>query len=119
MNLIIKSTNYTLTEEARDRIEKKLGAVERLLGDEPEVLLETEVEAMSSGQIDGARYRAEANLNIGGQLYRATARSSTLDGAIEKVRHELEGELRASHGKTRKLMKRGGSFFKDMLRGWR
>lgn len=119
MNLVIKSTNYKLTDETRDRIEKKLGSVERLLGEGTEALLESEVEAMPEGQLDGARYRAEANLRIQGRLYRATARSASLEGAVEKVRHELEGELRSSHGKTRKLIKRGGAFFKDMLRGWR
>ncbi len=118
MNITFKSTSYDFTEEVRALIERKMEHVRRFVQDDVEAHLELEVEGLPGGQTDGARYRVEANLRVEGKFYRATMRSDSLEGAIEKVRHELEQELRKSQGRAHRMLKKGGARIKRMLRGF-
>lgn len=120
MNIIIKSSKHVLTDASQELIEKKLRLLERFVPDHAgdSVLLEAEAILMPEAQQDGAKYQVDVNCEVQGKLYRATARSETLESAVEEVRHELEQELRRSHGKTRRLLKRGGAAIKRALRGW-
>ncbi len=119
MNITIKATNCTLTENSRELIERKFGLLERFVRDDQSAQLALEVEEMTVAEKDGSRYRVEANLMTKGALYRAEARSGTLETAAEKVRHELEGEVTRAHGRARRLFRRGGAVVKNVLRGWR
>lgn len=119
MHISIKTTNHVLAESSRELLNKKFGRLERLLRGEEVARLAVEVEEMPLTEKDGVRFRVEANLQSNGALYRAEARSGKLEAAIEKVRHELEAELRRVHGRTRRLLRRGGTILKDALRGWR
>lgn len=119
MNITIKATNCVLTENSRELVERKFGLLERFIRNDQSAQLALEVEEMTETEKDGSRYRVEANLMIKGALYRAEARSGTLEAATEKVRHELEGEVMRAHGRARRLLKRGGAIVKNVLRGWR
>lgn len=118
MNITIKGTQYALSVENKTFIEKKLGGIARFVREE-QALLEVEVEQMPITEKDGTRFRAEANLAVNGKLYRAEARSASFESAVEKVKHELEQEVRRAKGKDRGLMKRGGQKVKELLRMWR
>lgn len=117
MNVIIKATNHELTEPTRDLIENKFGVFDRWFrrqGDE--VVLQCEVEQSVAVERAGARYRAEGNLNVNGEQYRAEAMSGTLEGAVDAVRDELIRELSKERGKKQSLLKRGRTAIKNMLR---
>ncbi len=118
MNITIKTTPQDLIFSARDLIEGKLSSLDKLLERTTgPVSLSCEVEESIAVERSGARYRAEGNLSVNGQLFRAEATSNTLEGAVDQVRDELTREVQSAHGKRRSLLKRGGAALKRMLRG--
>lgn len=118
MNITFKSTAYELTAEARAAIERKMEHLKRFVRDGEVAHLELEIEGLPGSQTDGAHYRVEANLLVEGKFYRATLRSDSLESATEKVRHEMEQELRKSHGRAHRMLKKGGAKIKEILRGF-
>jgi len=117
MNITIKATRYELTPLTEALIEKKLATVSRLLGDESErALLEIEVEKAPPEGRSSEPVRLEARLTIEGDVFYAEATKPNPESAADKVRSELEAEIRRSRGRTRKLWRRGGAALKRMLR---
>lgn len=114
MNITIKSTHRDLTLLERELIEGKFSALQKMVGEA--ALLSCEVEESIAVERAGAKYRAEGNLSVDGKLYRAEATSSTLEGAVDRVRDDLAREVRRARGKERGLLKRGGAALKRMLR---
>lgn len=119
MQITFKATRYELTPEARQFAEKKFAKLERYENDGSPALLEIEFEEMAETEKDGANYRAEANLTVNGELFRAEARADTLENAVDKVRRDVEKELRRARRKDKNLVKRGGSILKRMMRSGR
>ncbi len=117
MNITIKATKYTLRPETEALIEEKLAAPLRLLGDEKEnALLEIDVEEAPPEGRSSEPCKLVARLIVGGDVFHAEAVKPTPESAADRVRSELEAEIRRSRGRTRKLWKRGSSAIKNMLR---
>jgi ribosome-associated translation inhibitor RaiA len=117
MNLIIKATNYTLTDEMRDLIHKKFDSVARLLPNKGgSDVLDLEVATVHQTHKGEGVYRAEASLDAEGKLFRAEAEAATMEGALELTRTELMREVQASHGRARRLMRRAGVSMKSLFR---
>jgi hypothetical protein len=117
MNIAIKSTKYAFTPEEEILIEKKLVAPLRLLGDASETaLLEIDIEQAPPEGRSSEPYRLVARLVVDGQVFHAEAVKPSPESAADRVRRELEAEIRHSRGRTRKLFKRGSSALKKMLR---
>lgn len=116
MNITIKGNGYTVSASSRALIEEKFGALQKFTNDDESALLECEIEESASVERAGAKYRAEGNLKLQGELFRAEALGETLEEAVDKVRDELVREVRRSKGKARRLLKRGGAALKNMLR---
>lgn len=117
MNITVKSTHQDLTLSMRELVEEKLSALEKLVGGPATpATLSCEIEQSLSVERAGAKYRAEGNLSVDGRLFRAEAKSGTLEGAVDQVRDDLMRELRHARGKERELLKRGGAALKRMLR---
>ena len=114
MNISIKATGHTLTDETRDLVDAKFAKLGKLAG--VETLLSCEIEESLANVRAGAHYRAEGNLSVGGQLYRAEATHETLEGAIDRVREDRVREVRPSRSRTRRLARRGGALVKGWLR---
>lgn len=114
MNITIKSTHKDLTLSVRELIEEKLSTLEKMVNDS--ATLSCEIEESIAVERSGAKFRAEGNLSVDGKLYRAEATSTTLEGAVDRVRDDLARELRRARGKERGLLKRGGAMLKRMLR---
>ncbi len=114
MDISIKATGHTLTQEARDLVDAKFAKLGKLCGDTAK--LSCEIEESIAAVRAGARYRAEGNLNVEGKLYRAEASHETLEGAVDRVRNELVREVRTSKSRTRRLARRGGALVKGWLR---
>ena len=114
MNISIKATGHTLTDETRDLIDTKFVKLAKLAGEEAGLAFEIE-ESVAVVRA-GARYRAEGNLTVDGRLYRAEATGATLESAIDRARDELVREVRQSKSRTRRLAKRGGAMIKRALR---
>ena len=117
MNITIKATKYQLRPETEALIEKKLTAPFRLLGEEAErALIEIDVEEAPPEGRSSEPCRLVARLTVGGNVYHAEAVKPTPESAADRVRSELESEIRKSRGRARKLWKRGGAALKRMLR---
>ncbi|HQT82995.1 MAG: hypothetical protein B7W98_00125 [Parcubacteria group bacterium 20-58-5] len=117
MNITIKATKYHLSPETEALVEEKLAAPLRLLGDEKEnALLEIEVEEAPPEGRSSEPCRLVARLVINDTVFHAEAVKPTPESAADRVRSQLEAEIRRSRGRTRRLWKRGSSAIKNMLR---
>lgn len=117
MNITIKATKYHLTPETEALIEKKLAAPLRFLGDESDgALLEIEIEQAPPEGRSPTPCRLVARLTVNGRVFHAEAVKPTPESAADKVRSELEAEIRRSRGRARRLIKQGGAAIKRMLR---
>jgi len=118
MKITIRSAKYNLTNENELILEEKLVAPLRLIGgeDDETALLEIDIEQAPPEGRSSEPCRLVANLSVGGQVFHAEAVKPSPESAADRVRSELEAEIRHSRGRTRKLFKRGGVAIKRMLR---
>ena len=117
MNITIRATKYRLTPETEALIEEKLAAPLRLLGDKADrALLEIDVEQAPPEGRSSEPTRIVARLIVDGEVFHAEAVKPSPESAADRVRAELEAEIRKSRGRTRRLLRRGGAAFKRMLR---
>lgn len=117
MNITISATKYQLRPETEVLIEKKISAPLRLLGSEGDgALLEIEVEETPAEGRSSEPCRIIARLSVGGKVFHAEAVKPTPESAADKIRSELEAEIRRSRGRSRRLFERGSSAIKQMLR---
>lgn len=113
----VKTTRFTMTDEVEKYLDKKIESLESFFekGD-PAVLWEVELEKVTKGQQTGKIFRAEFNLKIKGELYRAEALGENMMVALDKAKDELKQELRKRHSKKKDSVKRGGQKVKKFLR---
>lgn len=117
MNITINATKFQLSPEAEELVRERLAAALKLLGGESgTALLEIEVEEAPAEGRSSTPCRLIARLTAGGRVYHAEAVKPTPESAADRVRAELEAEIRRTRGRTRALVKRGGAALKRMLR---
>ena len=117
MNITIKATKYRLTPETEAILEEKLAAPLRLLGEKGDTaLLEIEIEEAPPEGRSSEPCRLVARLTVDGNVFHAEAVKPSPESAADRVRSELEAEIRRSRGRTRRLLRRGGAALKRMLR---
>lgn len=115
-NIAVKVTNIELTRGLSSLIDQKFAHLERLLPQrETDLQCRVELEKLTEHHT-GRIYRVEANLHVGGKLFRAEATEEQIEKAVDEVRDELKRELERAHGKRKSLLRRGGQALKDMLR---
>jgi ribosome-associated translation inhibitor RaiA len=116
MNIIFKSSKQILTPETEALVEEKLAAPLRLLGEKGEsALLEIEIEQAPAEGRSSEPFRLSARLAVDGKVFHAEAVKPSPESAADRVRSELESEIRKERGRTKKLFKRGGAAIKRML----
>lgn len=117
MNITIKATRYNLTPETEAMLREKLSAPLRLLGDRADAaLLEAEIEEAPPEGRSSEPCRLVARIIVDGEVYRAEVVKPTPATAADRVRGDLEAEIRRSRGRARKLFRRGGAAIKNFLR---
>jgi hypothetical protein len=117
MQITINATKYRLDPETEAIVEEKLVAPLRLLGKESDRgLLEIEVEEAPPHGRSSEPYHLIARLKVDGQVYYAEATKPSPESAADKVRSELEAEIRKTRGRAHRLLRRGGIALKNMLR---
>ncbi len=117
MNITIKATKYTLSPEAEASLKERLSAAARLLGDDADrALLEIEIESAPPEGRSSEPCRLAARISVNDDVFYAVAVKPNPETAADRVRGELEAEIRRSRGRARKLFKRGGAALKKMLR---
>jgi ribosome-associated translation inhibitor RaiA len=117
MNITIRATKYQLRPETEAIIEKKLAAPLRLLGEEGDgALLDIEIQEAPPEGRSSEPFRLVARLTVEGKVFHAEAVKPSPESAADRVRSELEAEIRRSRGRARRLWKRGEAAIKRMLR---
>jgi len=117
MNITIKATKYNLNPETEALIEEKLAAPLRLLGNESDrALLEIEIEEAPAEGRSAEPTRLVARLSVNDKVFHAEAVKPTAESAADKVRSQLEAEIRHSRGRAHTFFKRGGATIKRILR---
>jgi ribosome-associated translation inhibitor RaiA len=117
MNITIKATKYVLDPATEAMLEEKLAAPLRLFGEDSErAMLEIEIEDAPPEGRSSEPCHLVARLIIDGHVFHAEAVKPSPESAADKVRSELEAEIRKSRGRARKLWKRGHTAIKEMLR---
>lgn len=118
MQITMRTAKYNLTPADEALIEEKLVAPLRLVGekDDDETMLEIDVERAPAEGRSATPCRLVANLTVGGKVFHAEAVKPSPESAADRVRSELEAEIRRSRGRARQLFKRGGAAVKRILR---
>lgn len=95
MRLTIKGTKYELSDEVKRYIEERIGGLEKFLPkiDPSSVLCRVEVSMTTKHHRKGDIFRAEINLDILGDVWRAEAMSDDIYAAIDEARDELKREM--------------------------
>ncbi|MDD2657432.1 MAG: hypothetical protein PHD04_02080, partial [Candidatus Pacebacteria bacterium] len=89
----------------------------RLLGEKGDTaLLEVEVEEAPPQGRSSEPFKLVARLIVEGKVFHASAVKPSPESAADKVRSELEAEIRRTRGRARRFFKRGHSAIKEMLR---
>ena len=126
MEIIINTKHVEVSEHAKEYIEKKLFSSLRFI---PEMLQKEEEDREEGGekadriilQVDlekvktkeGA-FRAEVQVTLPGRkLIRVEDTAETLKESIDKVRHQLEREIKEYQEKRRDLARKGGQKAKE------
>lgn len=117
MNITIRATRYHLTPETEAILKEKLSAPLRLLGDKADAaLLEIEIEEAPPEGRSSQPCRLVGRVIVDNEVYRAEVVKPTPAIAADRLRGDLEAEIRRSRGRARKLFKRGGAALKNLLR---
>lgn len=117
MNITIKAPKYPITRETEEMLEEKLAAPLRLLGTNGNnALLEVELEDAPAEGRSATPTRLVANISIDGRVFHAEAVKPSAASAADRVRSELESEIRKSRGRARRFVRRGGAAMKELFR---
>ena len=94
MRINIKATKIELTQEIKDYVQEKMDMLEKYLGDIQVLHCDVEVGMSVGGQNKGKIYRAEANLEVLGNLLRVEKTEKELFKAIDKVKDHLTRSIK-------------------------
>ncbi|TSC65093.1 MAG: hypothetical protein G01um101491_24 [Parcubacteria group bacterium Gr01-1014_91] len=117
MNITIRATKYQLRPETEALIEKKLVAPIRLLGEEGDrAHLEIEIEEAPAEGRSSEPCKLVARLILNDKVYHAEAVKPNPESSADRVRSQLEAEIRRDRGRAHTLWKRGHATVKRILR---
>ncbi len=110
MRILIKATALDLTPALKVYIERKLGAVGKLLRPfekEGETELRVEIARNTRHHRSGPVFMAEANLRLPGKVLRAVENHIDARAAVDKVENKLRLEVEKYRTKTIERPRRG------------
>jgi len=107
MNIQIKATKIELTPEIKAYVEEKMNMLEKYLGDVPALNCHVEVGLAIGGQQKGDIYKAEANLDLPGELLRVEKTEKELFKAIDKVKDHMARSISKYKEKKMDAKKKG------------
>lgn len=101
MKIDIHAKNIELNAPLRTFIEEKIGDLENILATMGEYSARVEVAIPSQHHASGAIYYTEANIAVGGQLFRAEANHFDLHSSIVEVKDDLKNQINRFKDKQR------------------
>ncbi len=118
MKFNIKASNFELTPEVKEYAGKVLGYLEKFIKpglDEDAVICDLEVEKMVGDQRKGDIFRAEVNLAVEGDFFRAEEKGESIFAAIDSVKDQIARELKRGKDRQLTLIRRGARSIKKAL----
>ena len=118
MKINIKGTGITLTPEIRAYLERRLESIRKFFLDEGESsIIDIELGKTTAHHQTGDIFRAEINIHVRKNSFRAVSEGEYLYSAIDDVKDEIFRVLSTNKEKRNSLMRRGGQKIKAILRG--
>ncbi|MFZ2390765.1 MAG: ribosome-associated translation inhibitor RaiA [Minisyncoccales bacterium] len=95
MNVKIKGTNVELTSYLSKLVEEKIKSIEKLLPDNPDLIIEVELEKTTKHHQKGDLFRAEVQVEVpGGKMLRAVSIKEDFRSALTDVKDELQIQIK-------------------------
>ncbi|MFA5207880.1 MAG: ribosome-associated translation inhibitor RaiA [Candidatus Paceibacterota bacterium] len=95
MNVKIKGTNVELTDFLFKLVNEKVERFEKLLPDNPDLIVEVELEKTTRHHQKGDLFRAEVQVEVpGGKMLRAVSEKEDFRTALTEVRDEIEVQIK-------------------------
>ncbi len=118
MKIIIKTTNIELTPTIDKYIDDKIGSIDKFLDGMDRNIIEARVEIgkTTKHHQKGDVFRAEVNLGMPGRLLRSVAHEADLRTAIDRVKEEIQGEVKKYRGKQKVRARKGARRAKNLMR---
>ncbi|KPJ55294.1 hypothetical protein AMJ47_00230 [Parcubacteria bacterium DG_72] len=117
MKTTIRAKNLSLNQKLRDYVEEKIGEeVEKLLKHErPPIEAAVELIRVTKHHKKGDIFRAEVQVSLHGHKVISEAPGESIEQAIDKVKDELEREIKRHRNKEKDIGRKGGRFLKKLL----
>jgi putative sigma-54 modulation protein len=112
MELVVKGRHTRVSPQVRQRIERKITKLERLVPRMQRVEIVLTEEA--TPRVDGG-HRIEASCRTPHRTFRASATGGDVDAALELVVNRLERQLKEEQGKRRARLLGGANRVKSRL----
>ncbi|MFZ3057792.1 MAG: ribosome-associated translation inhibitor RaiA [Minisyncoccales bacterium] len=95
MNVKIKGTNVELTSYLSKLVEEKIKSIEKLLPENPDLIIEVELEKTTKHHQKGDLFRAEVQVEVpGGKMLRAVSIKEDFRSALTDVKDELQIQIK-------------------------
>lgn len=94
MKVQIKSKKISLTPKIKEYVQKKMDMLDKYLGSVQVIHCDFEVERAVGAQRKGEIFRAEANLEVPGDLLRVEKTEKDLFKAIDKVKDHMTRSIK-------------------------
>ncbi len=114
MQTTYKASGYEWNEEVREYLDDRIEDIERLVKD-PTALFVVELQREAPHE-HGSVYRAEANLNMGGDLFRAVGVGESMNAAIDAMKDEVLRQVKRHKEKHTSFLRRTGAQVKEWMR---
>ena len=117
MNIRIKTTNVTLTEQLRDHVNRALEKITQIVGGDPAIQCDIELARTTEHHQKGPIFRAELHIVGHGHDEYASADNEDINLSITEARDEIVRRLKTGKGKRISYVRRSGARVKAMVRG--
>jgi len=117
MEIRIKTTNFSLLPDIEVYLKDKLNALDKFLPRDESIFADVELAKTTNHHRKGNVFKAEVNISVPGRLIRSQAEEWDLRVAIDKVKNELQLELKKYKEKNSTLSKKGALLAKRIIRG--
>lgn len=118
MKIIIKTTDTELSPQIEKYVYEKINGLDKFLDGMDRNIIEARVEInkITKHHQTGDIFRAEVNLSLPGKMLRSEVEEMDFCTAIDRVKEELQNEIKKYRGKKEAQYKRGARVVKKLLR---
>ncbi len=117
MNINIKATNIELTDAISGYVITRLDSIKKFIKEGEEMTGYVEVGKMTKHHNKGDIYKAEFDIQIGGERNFIVSEKDDLYSAIDCAKEEIINKIVRNHDRKKTLFKRGSISIKKMMKG--